>query len=90
MFRASERFVCMVGQHRSTHRDQGKLVDLEEAKLRCRKWEIAGAHIRWTEDGLPLAAAGGLDGEPQAGAPALAVGGPAEAHSQKAEASPAQ
>ena len=36
-YRASERFVCRVaGQHRSTQRHRGKVVDTEEAKLRHR------------------------------------------------------
>ena len=47
-YRASERFVCrVVGQHRSTQRHGGKVVDLEEAKLRRRLREIAADHIRW-------------------------------------------
>jgi len=36
-----------VGQHRSTQRHSGKVVDLEEAKLRHRLREIAAEHIRW-------------------------------------------
>jgi hypothetical protein len=36
-----------VGQHRSTQRHGGKVVDLEEAKLRRRLREIAAEHIRW-------------------------------------------
>jgi len=48
MFRISERFACrVVGQHRSTHRHRGKVVDLEGAKLRRRLREIAAKHIRW-------------------------------------------
>jgi putative transposase len=40
--------VCrVVGQHRSTHLHGGKIVDLEEAKLRGRLREIAAEHIRW-------------------------------------------
>jgi hypothetical protein len=36
-FRVSERFACrVVGQHRSTQRHGGKVVDIEEAKLRRR------------------------------------------------------
>jgi putative transposase len=36
-YRASERLVCrVVGQHRSTQRHGGKVIDLEEAKLRHR------------------------------------------------------
>jgi putative transposase len=47
-YRASERKVCrVVGQHRSTQRQSGKVVDLEEAKLRHRLREIAADHIRW-------------------------------------------
>jgi len=47
-YRASERFVCRVaGQHRSTQRHGGKVVDIEEAKLRHRLREIAAEHIRW-------------------------------------------
>jgi putative transposase len=37
----------VVGQHRSTQRHAGKVVDLEEAKLRHRLREIAAEHIRW-------------------------------------------
>jgi putative transposase len=37
----------VVGQHRSTQRHSGKVVDLEEAKLRHRLREIASEHIRW-------------------------------------------
>ncbi len=35
----------MVGQHRSTQRHNGKIVDMEEAKLRRRLREIAAEHI---------------------------------------------
>ncbi|MGB7565578.1 MAG: hypothetical protein WBM08_12615 [Prochlorococcaceae cyanobacterium] len=35
-----------MGQHRSTQRHGGKVVDLEEAKLRRRFREIAAVHIR--------------------------------------------
>jgi hypothetical protein len=37
----------VVGQHRSTQRHGGKVMDLEEAKLRRRLREIAADHIRW-------------------------------------------
>jgi hypothetical protein len=37
----------VVGQHRSTQRHGGKVVALEEAKLRRRLREIAADHIRW-------------------------------------------
>ena len=37
----------MVGQHRSTQRHNGKVVSIEEAKLRPRLREIAAEHIRW-------------------------------------------
>ena len=48
MFRLSERFACrVVGQHRSTQRHAGKVVAIEEAKLRRRLREIAAEHIRW-------------------------------------------
>ena len=48
MFRVSERFACrVVGQHRSTQRHAGKVVDIEEIKLRHRLREIAAEHIRW-------------------------------------------
>jgi len=48
LFRVSERFACpVVGQHRSTQRHGGRLVDIEEAKLRRRLREIAAEHIRW-------------------------------------------
>ena len=47
-YRASERLACrVVGQHRSTHRHGGKVIDLEEAKLRHRLRQIAAEHIRW-------------------------------------------
>jgi hypothetical protein len=47
-YRASERLVCrVVGQHRSTQRHNGKVVSIEEAKLRHRLREIAADHIRW-------------------------------------------
>jgi hypothetical protein len=46
MFRVSERFACrVVGQHRSTQRHAGKVVDIEEAKLRRRLREIAAEHL---------------------------------------------
>jgi putative transposase len=35
-------------QHRSTQRHGGKVVDIEEAKLRQRLPEIAAEHIRWS------------------------------------------
>jgi len=45
---ASERQVCrVVGQHRNTQRHCGKVVSIEEAKLRHRLREIAADHIRW-------------------------------------------
>ena len=48
IFRVSERFAYrVVGQHRSTHRQRGKIVDLEEARLRRRLLEIAVEYIRW-------------------------------------------
>jgi transposase InsO family protein len=37
----------VVGQHRSTQRHAGKVVDIEEAKLRHRLREIAAEHICW-------------------------------------------
>ncbi len=47
-FRVSKRFACrVVGQHRSTQRNGGKVVDIEESKLRRRLREIAAEHIRW-------------------------------------------
>ena len=47
-YRASERFICRVlEQQRSTQRHAGKVVDLEEAKLRHRFQEIAADHSRW-------------------------------------------
>jgi len=56
-YRASERLACrVVGQHRSTQRHGGKVVDLEETTLRHRLREIAAGlqsaphgatHIRW-------------------------------------------
>jgi len=47
-FRVSERFACrVVGQHRSTQRHGGRVVAIEEAKLRRRLREIAAEHIRW-------------------------------------------
>jgi len=36
-----------VGQYRNTQRHGGKVVDIEEAKLRRRLREIAAEHIRW-------------------------------------------
>jgi putative transposase len=46
-YRASECHVCrVVGQHRSTQRHGGKVVDIEETKLRHRLREIAAEHIR--------------------------------------------
>ncbi|MCP9926742.1 transposase [Cyanobium sp. CH-040] len=46
--RASERFTCrVVGQHRSTRRHPGKVVDLEKAELRDRLRQIVVEHIRW-------------------------------------------
>ena len=48
LFRVSEGFACrVVGQNISTQRHGGKVVDLEEVKLRRRLREIAGEHIRW-------------------------------------------
>jgi putative transposase len=48
MSRVSERFACkVVGQHRSTQRHRGKVIDIGEAKLMCRLREIAGEHVRW-------------------------------------------
>jgi putative transposase len=47
-YRASERQACrVVGQHRRTQRQGGKVIDLEETKLRRRLREIAADHIRW-------------------------------------------
>ncbi len=47
-FRVSERLACrVVGQHRSTHRHGGKVIELEEVKLRHRLRQIAADHIRW-------------------------------------------
>ncbi|CAK6689395.1 hypothetical protein IFHNHDMJ_00599 [Synechococcus sp. CBW1107] len=47
-YRASERLACRVlGQPRSTQRHGGKVIDLEEAKLRHRLRVIASEHIRW-------------------------------------------
>jgi hypothetical protein len=44
----SERMVGrVVGQHRSTQGHNGKVADLEEAKLQHRLREIATEHIRW-------------------------------------------
>ena len=48
LFRVSERFACrVVGQHRSTQRHGGRVVDTAETKLRQRLREIAAEHIRW-------------------------------------------
>ena len=48
LYRVSERFACrVVGQHHSTQRDGGLVVDIEEAKLRRRLREIATEHICW-------------------------------------------
>ena len=49
-YRASERQACrcrVVGQHRSTQRHVGKIVNIEESKLRHRLREIAAEQIRW-------------------------------------------
>lgn len=47
-FQASGRFACrVVGQHRSTQRHDGKVVGIEEVKLRRRLREIAAEHIHW-------------------------------------------
>jgi hypothetical protein len=46
-YRASERLASRVGQHRSTQRHPGKVVDLEESKLWRRLPEIAADQIRW-------------------------------------------
>jgi len=78
-----------VGQHRSTHRHGGKVINLEGDKLRHRLREIAAEHIRW---GLRMAyrlLAGGLDREPQAGATALSGGRLTAAQPQEAQASQA-
>ena len=49
MFRVSERFACRVmDQHRSTQRYSTKVVDIEEAKLRRRLWEITAEQTRWS------------------------------------------
>jgi putative transposase len=48
LLRGSVHFPCrVVGQHRSTQRRGGKVIDLEEVKRRCRLGEIAAEHIRW-------------------------------------------
>jgi hypothetical protein len=40
-YRASERFIFrVVGLHRSTQRHHGKVINLEEARLRHPLWEI--------------------------------------------------
>jgi len=45
---ASERLVCRVaGPHSSTQLHGGKVIDLEESKLRRRPLRIAAGHIRW-------------------------------------------
>ena len=47
-FRVSERFACrVVGQHRSTQRNGGRVVDIAETKLRSRLRGIAAEHICW-------------------------------------------
>jgi len=47
-YRAYERQVCrVVGQHRSTQRHPGKIIDIAETKLRHRLREITAEHIRW-------------------------------------------
>ena len=44
----------MVGQHRSTQRHSGKVIDLEEAKLRREGWTVnhKRVHRLWREEGL--------------------------------------
>ncbi|QNG26576.1 IS3 family transposase [Synechococcus sp. HK01-R] len=37
----------VVGQHRSSQRHGGKVLNIEEARLRLRLREIAAVHIRW-------------------------------------------
>jgi hypothetical protein len=47
-YRASQRTICrLVGQHRSSQRHVGKVIDLEEAKLRHPLHAIAAEHNRW-------------------------------------------
>jgi len=58
-YRASERFVCrVVGQHRTTERLAGKVLDIEEAKLRYRLREIAAEDILWGGRWLTACCAG--------------------------------
>lgn len=85
---ASERLVCrVVGQHRSTQRHGGKVTGIVEAKLRHRLRVIAAEHIRWVRRmAYRLLRREGWAGEPQVGATALAGGGPATPHPEKAEA----
>ena len=48
LYRASERLACrVVGQHRSTQRHPGRVVDLEQSKLWRRLRKIAADPIRW-------------------------------------------
>jgi len=62
-----------VGQHRSTQRHGGRVVDIAESKLRRRLREIAAEHFRWGRRmAYCLLRRKGLAGEPQAGAPTLA------------------
>jgi hypothetical protein len=47
-YRPSKRLLCrVVGQHPSTQRHRGKVVAIEQAKLRHRLREIAADRIRW-------------------------------------------
>ena len=45
----------------STQRHAGKVVDIEDGKLRQRLKEIAAEHIRWAA-GWPIACCGGRTG----------------------------
>ena len=92
MFRVFQRFACrVVGQHRSTQRHGGRVVDIEEAKLRRRLREIAAEHIRWGRRMAYrlLRREGWLVNHKRVHR-LWRAGGPAAAHSEKAEAGTAR
>jgi hypothetical protein len=81
----------VVGQHRSTQRHAGKVVDIEEAKLRHRLREIAAEHIRWGRRmAYRLLLREGWTVNHKRGAEVLAGGRPAAAHPQEAKAGTAR
>ena len=83
----SERWACrVVGQHRSTQRHEPKAAG-DDAALRAElRAVLGGAAAVGVPPRAPSAARGGLGGEPQAGAAAVARGGPAGAGPRGASA----